>query len=533
MSVYVCRDFWLSVFLSFFLSFFFIFYHVDPADGAETSGEEVLVLLRNSTGAHLSAASFSEGAGTKMAVHAAQTAGAEVLRVYPALSRAVDEIFVLMRSEGKSAEALAEKLRNDPEVLAASPNFRFFESAAEGPDDPLYRDGSLWGLNAIRADLAWELATGDDDIHIAVLDTGLDADHEDLSANVDLDHSANFTNGDDPTPRFDRNFIDARGHGTHVAGTIGAVGNNGTGVTGVNWKVKIIALKVLGDDGQGWLSWLIAALDHLAALQQSTEKPLRVYAVNMSLNGWYAATPESKENRPFLRALQALDASGKTLLVVGAGNEGLEVGVPSRHRVENSSGNVIVNVGDWNYPASFNGLLNNMIVVGAVDRNLRAADAERWSTNWSDTHVDLLAPGVEVLSTVPPRAVFSHVFPGIGHKYLRLSGTSMAAPHVAGAVGLLAARFPQLSAPEMKARLLGNADDGVNPRNGPKYHHDKIKISAAGLLDVKAALDDQRPSVSARKENSGGDGGGGCNAWAPGSILLPVILLWRKPRSAA
>jgi len=177
-------------------------------------------------------------------------------------------------------------------VESASPNYEVRALAV--PNDPKWSE--LWGMAKIRADQAWDTTTGSTDVYVAVIDTGIDAAHEDLAANVDRNLSRSFVNPNlnDHEPVENSNYADGDGHGTHVAGTIAAVGNNGVGVVGVNWTARVIALKVLSDNGSGHNSWITAAIDYIIGLLQA-DPDMKIASVNLSLGGWEPQTPKEAQ----------------------------------------------------------------------------------------------------------------------------------------------------------------------------------------------------------------------------------------------
>lgn len=439
------------------------------AHAAEYVPGQVLVLLKNGIG-KVNAATLSSASGESYVNGVAKSAGANVALIYPALSEARGEIFTLMTSDVKTTEELLNELRANPKVRAVSPNYIVRASAV--PNDPYYTDGTLWGMNRIKANEAWNTTTGGDTVYIAVADSGIYAQHEDLAGNLDTALSKNFTNGTNPLPSLDSNFYDGYGHGTHVSGTIGAVGDNGKGVVGVNWRVRLIALKVLGDDGTGYTSWSTAALDYLVGLLR--ENPaMHVPAVNLSLGGYAPYTPEQMQTSAEWYAYKTLDDLNRTVIVVAAGNEALEVGAPAPYT------DIFYGIfakGDYGYPASFIGL-NNMVVVGATDSSNQAANF----SNWSAARVHFAAPGVGIMSTVPLSSNASG--------YSTMQGTSMATPHVTGAVGLLASQYPNLSARLLKSALLLGADGNVNPIPSSPFNTGGETLSSNGLLEVKNALE--------------------------------------------
>jgi uncharacterized protein YjdB len=431
-----------------------------PAGGAEGAPRyvpgEALVVLKNSTGQKLSASSLSQGGtGQSRVQSVANSVQASAVQTYAALSEAADAILVHMKSGSKTTEELIADLERNPDVLSASPNY--YNRLSRTPNDTRYDE--LWGMKKIQAENAWDTTTGSNSITIAVIDTGVDSSHPDLVQNLDMERARSFVN---------ERIADADGHGTHVAGTVGAVGNNKTGVTGVNWEAKILPLKVF-PEGEGAPASAIAdALNYLTELQG--KEGVRVHAVNLSLGFWASMDPAQIKGNFMYLAYKALNDTDKTVIVVAAGNAGLEVGVPAKEDVAELN----VDKGDYCYPASYIDL-NNMIVVGAINRDDKMAVFNSLeSSNWSQKFVDIVAPGANILSTLP------------GGKYDSWGGTSMAAPHVAGAVGLLAAWNPTLTASELKDLLLGNANSAVNP---PPTNLSVLHMSREGLLDVKAALD--------------------------------------------
>ncbi|MFG0262437.1 MAG: S8 family peptidase [Novipirellula sp. JB048] len=246
------------------------------------------------------------------------------------------------------------------------------------PDD--YDPQTLWGMQRIAAPNAWDTNTKSSVI-IAVIDSGVDYNHEDLADNMWEDengkHGYNFVNdNDDP--------MDDNAHGTHCAGTIAAVGDNGVGVVGVNWEAKIMALKFLNAQGSGSLSNAIKCIDY--AIQHDAK------VLNNSWGGG-GFSPELKE------AIERAENAG-AIFVAAASNEGTDNDQIDR------------------YPASYDN--ENIISVLAIDD----AGELAWFSCFGANSVDIGAPGVDIASTVPD------------NDYEKFNGTSMATPHVAGACAL-------------------------------------------------------------------------------------------------
>ncbi|MEG4815246.1 S8 family serine peptidase [Microcoleus sp. K5-D4] len=323
-------------------------------------------------------------------------------------------------------------------------------SIQETPSDP--RINELWGLNNIGqsggtsdADIdapeAWDLQKGSKNVIVAVIDTGVDYNHQDLAANMwsntgeiagdGIDNDGNDYKDDLRGYDFQNNDndpMDDHSHGSHVAGTIGAVGNNNIGVVGVSQNVSLMPLKVLGSDGYGVGSSLAKAINY------AVKKGAKV--INASL-GNYPFSQVSKD---------AIDDANKkgVLFVAAAGNEG---------KLNNDT--------DPNYPSSYD--LPNIIAVANTTRN----DGLNSDSHYGKTSVDLGAPGTSILSTIP------------GNQYSFKSGTSMAAPHVAAAAALLLAQNPNLSVTQLKDILM-NTTDPLTSLNG--------KTVSGGRLNIRRAL---------------------------------------------
>ena len=316
---------------------------------------------------------------------------------------------------------------------------------------------ALWGLDNsgksggmadadIDAPEAWHTTTGSRSVVVAVIDSGVDYTHPDLAANIwtnpgevagdGIDNDANgfvddvrgwdFANGDaDP--------MDDDGHGTHVSGTIGAVGNNAIGVAGVNWQVSIMGLKFLDGEGNGYTSDAVAAVTY--ATQMRRDHGVNVVAINASWGG--------ERRSAALRDAIATAGRAGILFVTAAGNE--------------SSNNDRVAT----YPA--NQADDAVIAVAATNRSNRLAAF----SNYGSKTVDLAAPGVAILSTVP------------GGGYSTCSGTSMATPYVTGTVALMAAANPRATPAEIRSALLSTVKP-VAALAG--------KVATGGLLNAAAAV---------------------------------------------
>lgn len=329
---------------------------------------------------------------------------------------------------GMPVEEAIRLYRENPDVLYAEPNY--IAEAQNAPDDPSY--SSLWGLPKINAPGAWDLNVGSSGVVVATIDTGVDYNHPDLAANVwrnSLDCNNNGIDDDGngyvddcygiDTINNDSDPMDDNNHGSHVAGIIGAVGNNGVGVVGVNWNVSIMACKFLGADGSGPISDAIQCLEYFKLMKDRGEN---IVATN---NSWLLVDYYGTGPGPFLQSLfDAVEEHRRSgiLFIASAGNFGLNSDITPT------------------YPASY--YLPNIISVAATD----SGDGLAYFSNRGRRTVHMGAPGVSILSTAP------------GNRYLWMSGTSMAAPYVSGVAGLLKAYNHQLDWKAIKNLILAGGD---------------------------------------------------------------------------
>ena len=327
------------------------------------------------------------------------------------------------------------------------------------PNDPEFE--KLYGLQNIGKpgkDInvvnAWNFTTGSRDIVVGVIDTGIDYEHSDLAANIwlnpgesgtDAEGSDRATNGiDDDNNGYiddvrgwdfignDNDPMDGNSHGTHVAGTIGAVGDNGKGIVGVNWQVSMAALKVFTDGGSTTTDALAEAISYATA-----------QGMDLTSNSWGGgAVSEVLQD-----AISEADRKG-IIFVAAAGNSSSDTdAVP-------------------HYPSSYE--YGNIIAVASTDDD----DELSSFSSYGAVSVDVAAPGSNIYSTTP------------GGRYGFKSGTSMATPHVAGLVALAKSVFPEMPVLELKERILSTSQ--ILPSLAGKVLHGRIDAFDSLEIDTEA-----------------------------------------------
>lgn len=415
----------------------------EPVDAARTDSDRILVQLVDGASPETLAAS--------MAISTASWQ--ENTEAY-----ATPGLFSMQLASSTDMQATLEAYRSSPLVAFAEPDYpiRLTEDSQLIPIDPQF--GSLYGLHntgqtggTIDADIdapeAWNITTGSPSTIIAVIDSGVDYTHEDLIGNLwlngaevpgnNIDDDGNgyiddyhgfdfYDNDGDP--------MDENGHGTHVAGTIGAVGGNDVGVTGVNHQVQIMPIRFLGPDGSGYTSDAISALEYAVA-----------NGALISNNSWGGGG----FSQAMFSALEYARDAGH-IFVAAAGNSSRD------HDTEAS------------FPASYE--IDNVVSVAATDHH----DQLAYFSDFGATTVDVAAPGTGILSTTP------------GNTYSSYSGTSMAAPHAAGVLGLMRSAHPEWTARQLIHQLTVSSD--------PVAGLEDLTISG-GRINAAASLD---PSFQSR-----------------------------------
>jgi len=360
--------------------------------------------------------------------------GRKTVRVFPGLGG----LRVVRLKEGETVEQALQEFRLQPEVVWAEPDYQV-TAAAVLPNDPYFQNGTQWALNNYGqnsglpdADLdapeAWAVRRTASNVVVAIVDSGVRTTHEDLAANL-------WRNPEDGTPGFNaltnqHDPEDDNGHGTHLAGIIGAVGDNNRGIAGVAWRVQLMACKFLNAAGNGYHSDAVACIEFARAHS--------AHILNLSWGG-------SEFSAAVSNALWAARADG-LLVVAAVGNNG-------------------ANVDQFPfYPACL--ALDHIVAVGASTRT-----DERWSqSSYGAARVALFAPGAEIYSTTQSG----------DNAYQSRNGTSMATAFVAGALALLRQAAPAAPAPVLRDRLLGAVD--VKPAFDGK-------CVSGGRLNLRKMLD--------------------------------------------
>ncbi|MDO8658103.1 MAG: S8 family serine peptidase [Candidatus Levybacteria bacterium] len=348
----------------------------------------------------------------------------------------------------KELQKTIVRLLNDPDIETVEPNYIVTTNIV--PNDPYYSStGSwgqaypdLWGIKKINMETAWNTSTGSSSIIVASIDTGVDRNHEDLKDNMWINIAEIPGNGvDDDNNGYvddyygwdfynnDNDPMDDHGHGTHTAGTIAATGNNGIGVVGVNWKSKIMSVKFLNSGGSGYIS------DGAKALQYAANAGAKI-----SSNSWGCNCQSALVNDAI-----KYEHDKEMVIVVAAGNSNIDAL-------------------DFS-PASS----ELAITVAASDPN----DAKAYFSNWGEK-IDVSAPGVDILSAKAAVNTMCDVTITVGINYCRVSGTSMATPHVTGLAALLLSKDPALTNEEIRQLIRNGATDLGSPGKDIYFGYGRI-----------------------------------------------------------
>ncbi len=399
--------------------------------------------------------------------------------------KGVDEPFVKPIGNDENLESVMDYWQDQPEVEYVEPNFSYHASVL--PSDDEY--DKQWYLEKIRAPYAWDKVRETPDIIVAVIDSGIQIRHPDLYPNIWVNEDEFPGNGKDddgngfiddyngwdflgntpdPSPKFEEGFNESGVvHGTLVAGIIGAVGNNGSGVAGVSWNVKIMPLRVLDDKGEGRTNEVVRAIDYAIANGADV--------INFSFVGF-------DYSRSLYEAIKRAHAAG-ILMVAAAGNE-------------SNQGNGYDLNDTPMYPACSEGDENMVIGVSATD----AVDQKAYFSSYGYRCVDISAPGISFygLSVYKPtEKIGSRPFDKYFSGYW--SGTSMASPVVAGVIALVNGYNPGLKSSEVRDIVLASADniDKLNPSYLGQIGSGRVNAFSAVNLAERTLKDRQKKIVTA------------------------------------
>ncbi|MBQ2825249.1 MAG: S8 family serine peptidase [Clostridia bacterium] len=337
-----------------------------------------------------------------------------------------------------------KKLEARDDILMALPNYIYKPTLTA--NDPAYNNTNGWAIGQINLPAAWNTTTGSASTKVGVIDSGIDGDHVDLVNRVNSTLSYDFTGGNSP-------LTDTYGHGTKIAGVIGAQSNNSVGVTGTCWNVSLVSLKAGGINNKGEYE---ISLDELkSVIDYATGNNIPI--LNFSYFG----------EDDFHNALKISLQNYKGLLICSAGNDGQDIS------------NFSLDLFDYN---------DNIIVVAGTDSddllfNMVGGDGKTYASNYSSTKVDLAAPGEEILTT------------SSNGSYVEAHGTSLAAPYVTGVAALLKSQYPKMDAGAIKDNIINNVDY-VPELAG--------KVSTSGRLNAYKALSNPEKFTVRYIPNGGG-----------------------------
>ncbi|PIQ24577.1 hypothetical protein COW36_11205 [bacterium (Candidatus Blackallbacteria) CG17_big_fil_post_rev_8_21_14_2_50_48_46] len=376
--------------------------------------------------------------------------------------------FALLKfqSQAQSDQAVS-KLKSLPEVASVARNPRYTALAA--PQVPVFRQSTAaaplsdafyplqWALPKIGIPQAWGLMRSKQEILVAVVDSGVDYRHPDLKGQIinGMDFMAEDVsgpNGIGSPDTVDDDPLDQLGHGTHVAGIIAALADNQTGVAGIAPMVKVLNIKALNQEGWG------SAFAIAQGITYATDKGARV--INLSLGG-------GDQSKPIQLAIEYAQSKG-VLIVAAAGNSFTHTGFPAN--------------------------LPGVLAVGATDSKDWLADF----TN-HDERIDVMAPGVDIMSTTPTYLTNAMSQNGIDVFYSAMSGTSMACPIVTAQAALLLSMNPGLKAEQVKELITRTAKPVGDARlfgSGRIQIDASLQALAAGMNPAQPPADPAAPSAA-------------------------------------
>lgn len=353
---------------------------------------------------------------------------------------ASSDYFVVRLPSKADPKAFAARMKVRPEIAYVEPVY--LREISLVPNDTLWSE--LWNVGRVGAPAAWDSTRGDPNIKIAVVDSGVDAEHPDLAGRVDVANGFNLVDDTNDTS-------DVIGHGTHVAGIAAATADNALGVAGIADGCTILPVKVVGPNGTA------ASVDIAEGIRHAVDNDAKV--INLSLAGYSYSQLE--------RDAVAYARSKDVVIVAAAGNDNI-------------------------YPVSYPARYPDVIAVGSTGSG--AGNPRSAFSNFGP-QLDLVAPGENIFSTVPTDTI-----PPRPSLYEPISGTSMASPHVAGAAALLASKNTTWTATQIEAALKASAQDlGISGRDD-LYGFGLLRIDRAMQAAVPPSMpgigDDNIPGVA-------------------------------------
>jgi len=475
----------------------------------------------------------------------------------------LENIYTLKTVNNVDTLKAVQEYKKNPAVEEASPNY--IRKAQMVPNDPYYSArgtwgqdyDDLWGLKNIQAGQAWDFSQGEGTV-VAVVDTGVDYTHEDMAANIwnnsgeagldDLGRSKTNNGLDDDSNGFiddfrgwdftlcysidygycnakleDNNPMDDFGHGTHVAGTIAAVGNNNKGIIGVSPKAKIMALKGLAGDGGGADSWLAKAIIY-AALNGAD-------VINMSFGGTGGVSVELDEA---MRIAYTQGRGGKgCILVAAAGNSSADV-----QYFYPAGSPYVITVASIDHEDKRSDFSNYGV---KVDVAAPGGESNFWHLGYSQYETDISKASIlslrfgDMFSGYPGYLNGDAFYPlqgDAGSKYYRALGTSMAAPHVAGLAALVIKEFPDATSKELMSRIKATTD------SFPEDYLDIFlggSILGAGRINAFKAVSSQRKPYliikNIRFEEEIGDGDLIPESGEKVKLIIKLANIWKDASS--
>jgi len=356
-------------------------------------------------------------------------------------------------TDGSTPFEAITRLRGFSNIAEVYPNYR--RSASRVPNDPYY---SLQKEELLVAQVpgAWDVDTGSASVLVGVIDTGVDTTHPDLIPNLVLP-GINVREG----PEWPDIVKDDSGHGTAVCGVIGGVGNNGVGVAGINWDIRMLPIRACGGP---LLDCDI--FDEVEGIDEARNAGCNV--INLSIGGVGTMTIEEEA---------VTDAHNAGIVIVAA------AGNANPGQYYKKTGDPAIDRQSLYYPAA----LPEVIGVGAVANNgLKAV-----FSNYGEDILSIMAPGVDIVTTVPEEEVY--LYTGEGPPYGLASGTSFATPMVAGVAALILSHYPYLSPDDVRARLEVTAI----PMAGPDDDQDGMNdFYGYGILNAAGALSQSGTSAN-------------------------------------